>query len=381
MSKFKYYSTKQLVNFFIAQGKEGECWDFKQEWHDNIADLVKDIICFANTTHDENCYLIFGVSNDLQVVGMKKPRTKQADIIDSLSNLNFAGDIIPKIEVETIDIDGVEIDVLIIFDVKNPPVYLKKTYGKMREGCIYLRNGDKNTPDNGNADIEDIENLWRKRLGLTKPPLEIIFDRMHNKLEWTEQDDVFYNIYRPEYVIEIIDEEEDDLEAEFYAYAMTNSNTSYRNLNIKYQSTILDSYQLVILDGGRLQIPVPEWGYVCHNDYGINAKYCYKYYIAGTCRYRLLSFLYDEQNSDERFAFMHLNDVVLHYHSGDEKLAFESFVEGHQEIFEKYLNGTNRYNHINTGEPTKTKVYKERLHTGIALNKLLEDWRDKNIKT
>ena len=73
MSKFKYYSTKQLVNFFIAQGKEGECWDFKQEWHDNIADLVKDIICFANTTHDENCYLIFGVSNDLQVVGMKKP--------------------------------------------------------------------------------------------------------------------------------------------------------------------------------------------------------------------------------------------------------------------------------------------------------------------
>lgn len=49
MSKFKYYSTKQLVNFFIGQGKEGECWDFKQEWHDNIADLVKDIICFANT--------------------------------------------------------------------------------------------------------------------------------------------------------------------------------------------------------------------------------------------------------------------------------------------------------------------------------------------
>ena len=42
MSKFKYYSTKQLVKFFIGQGKEGECWDFKQEWHDNIADLVKD---------------------------------------------------------------------------------------------------------------------------------------------------------------------------------------------------------------------------------------------------------------------------------------------------------------------------------------------------
>ena len=52
----------------------------------------------------------------------------------------------------------------------------------------------------------------------------------------------------------------------------------------------------------------------------------------------------------------------------------------HQEIFEKYLNGTTQYNRINTGELTKTKVYKERLHTGIALNKLLEDWRVKNIK-
>ena len=34
---------------------------------------------------------------------------------------------------------------------------MKKPYGKMREGCIYLRNGDKNTPDNGNADVEDID--------------------------------------------------------------------------------------------------------------------------------------------------------------------------------------------------------------------------------
>ena len=251
----------------------------------------------------------------------------------------------------------------------------------MREGCIYLRNGDKNTPNNGNADIEDIENLWRKRLGLTKPPLEIIFDRMHNKLEWKEQDEVFYNMYRPEYVIEIVHEEEDiDLEAEFYAYAMTNSNSSYYNLNIKYQSTILDSYQLVILDGGRLQIPVPEWGYICHNDYGINAKYSYKYYVTGSHRCRLLSFLYDGQNSDERFAFMHLKDVVVFYHSNDEKLAFESFIECHQEIFEKYYNEIDRFKHIDTGKSTKTKVYKERLHTGVALNNLLSDWRNKAIK-
>jgi len=50
-----------LINYFLSVGKEGDFWDFKQEWHENIEDLLKDIICFANTIHDENCYIVFGV--------------------------------------------------------------------------------------------------------------------------------------------------------------------------------------------------------------------------------------------------------------------------------------------------------------------------------
>ena len=106
MAKFQYYSTDSLIRFFIEQGKEGDCWDFKQEWHENMADLVKDIICFANTVHDENCYLIFGVADNMEITGMKKPRKKQADIIDAISNLIFAGDVYPAVEVETILFDG-----------------------------------------------------------------------------------------------------------------------------------------------------------------------------------------------------------------------------------------------------------------------------------
>ena len=379
MAKLKYYSTKQLVQYFLEQGKEGECWDFKQEWHENMSDLLKDIICFANTVHDENCYLVFGVSNDLEVVGMKKPRIKQSDIIDALSNLVFAGDIIPKIEVKTISINSIEIDILIVYDIKNTPIYLKKPYGKMREGCIYLRTGDKNTPDNGNADITSIENLWRKRLGLTKPPLEIIFDCLHNKFEWTERDNVFYNIYRPEYVIEIIEDEEQNLEAEHYAYAMTNSNTSYRNLNIKYQSTILETYQLVILDGGRLMVPVPEWGYLCYDAY-LHSKYCYKYYLLDSNRYALLDFLYDNNNEDEFFAFKKLNEVVLFYNTIEEKLSFESFIEGNQKIFLTYLESTDKKIYVDTCDVTKAKVFEERLHVGLALKKLFKDWRNKAVK-
>ena len=102
---------------------------------------------------------------------------------------------------------------------------------------------------------------------------------------------------------------------------MPNSNTSYEELNIKYQTTVLDSYQIAVLDGGRLQIPTPTWGFICHDKYGLHHKYSYKYYVCGSKRYRLLRFLYDPQNSDHRYAFMHLQEVVLFYYSDEEQLA------------------------------------------------------------
>lgn len=379
MSKFQYYTVEQMVRFFLSQGKEGEFWDFKLEWHEKIEDLIKDIICFANTVHDENCYLILGVSDDLEIKGMTKSRRKQSDILEAISNLTFAGDNLPKIEVKTIEYEGKELDVLIIFNTEKTPIYLKRTYGNMKAGCIYLRTGDKNTPNNGNAEINDIEKLWRKRLGLTKPPRDIIFDRLHNKLEWVEQGEVFYNIFSPEYTLRIKDDELDRTRDEFYSYAMTNESTSFCNLDIMYQNTILESYQLVCLDGGRLQIPVPEWGYICYDNYSLHPKRAYKYYVLGSDRYRLLRFFYDDENSDESYAFMDLKEVVIMYNSDEERLSFECFIEEHQGVFENYYKSVNRFNYINAGDETKTENYIERLNVGYALNEMLTDWRNKKL--
>ncbi|QWT56243.1 ATP-binding protein [Christensenella sp. MSJ-20] len=379
MSRFQYYSTEEIVRYFLKTGKEGDCWDFKLEWHDNMVDLLKDIICFANTVHDENCYIIFGISDSLQILGMQKKRIKQAEILDAISNLTFAGDVSPKIEVKTIVLDGQVLDVLIIFNVERTPIYLKKNYGTMRGGCIYTRVGDKNTPDNGNADIGEIEDLWRKRFGLTKPPLEFIYDRMNNKFEWIEQNEGFYNIYRPEYTIQIQsknDEARD--EPMYYSYAMVNSQTSFEVLNIKYQNIILESYGLIILDSGRLRIPIPDQGFVCHKGYEICPKYSYEYYILGSKLYKILSFLYEPQNGDEHSAFERLKEVILIYYSEEEKLAFESFIEGNQDLPEKYIGRINRFNYMKTNDE-KIKFYLERLKIGVALNILLTDWRNKKL--
>lgn len=237
-----------IVVSLIEKKKEGGYWDFKEEWYSKTEDLIKDIICFANTTHNMDCYLIIGVSDDYQIVGLTENRRKQSDIIDALSYLAFAGDNIPKITVESIVIEGKTIDVLIVHNTYKTPVYLKRPYGNMLQGCIYTRNGDKNTPNKGNAEIDEIENLWRKRFGLTKSPLEYIIEHLSDKLEWTEHGEYVYNLYKPEYQLHFYDDPEYvdriDYCDEFYAYSQTNEHITFSLLDIMTMVPFLTAIKL-----------------------------------------------------------------------------------------------------------------------------------------
>jgi hypothetical protein len=90
-----------------------------------MAALLKDIMCFTNTVHDRDCYIVFGVNDALEIVGMKALRRRQADIIDALDKLSFASVHTPQIAVETIIIKSTDIDVLIIYNTGQTSVYLK----------------------------------------------------------------------------------------------------------------------------------------------------------------------------------------------------------------------------------------------------------------
>lgn len=371
--KMKNSSLLDIVTHFLQAGKEGDSWDFKQEWHNDIADLLKDIICFANTTHYEDCFIIFGISNDLKPNQMTKPRRLQADILDALSKLYFAGGNVPKISVDMLEMDGIQIDVLCIYNSDNTPLYLTKPYGKMRAGCIYTRVGDKNTPDNGNAGIGEIESLWKKRFGLTKPPLSYIFDRLQNKNEWNESGEYFYNIYRPEFSLhKYYDEDDARSRDEFYSYAQTNEATSFLTLDIIANGTVLTSYQLVSLDSGRLCIPVPQWGFL---NIGRQEDRAYKYYVTESDTYRLLRFMYDPSNMDERCAFDEHLRVVLLYHSEEERNYFENYISVFHDKLKALEESLDDYDYVVTETETKTKVYKCRLRRGVALNIMLEEWR------
>ncbi|MEE1374764.1 MAG: ATP-binding protein [Clostridia bacterium] len=365
----------RIVEILAAKGREGEYWDYKQEWHENMADLLKDIICFANTPYDANCYLLFGIDDDGHIVGMKKNRRKQADILEAMDNLWFIGDVRPEISVETVVVNEIEVDVLTVYDTQKTPIYLKRNYGEMLAGCIYMRNGDKNTPNRGMASIDDVEKLWKKRFGLLQTPLEYIIGRLQYQTEWKQQDHIYYNMYRPEYQLKILKGDEDYLIPEFYAYTMSNKNTSYEMLQIIAGDTILEEYQIVVLDSGRYKTPVPEWGFAGYDRYRIDHKFTYKYFVKGSTEYRLQQFFLDGENEEAIYANRRLMEVVLLYETEDEKSAFEAYIEDNQEEIMERISKKDRYSYIQATNELDTKECIKRLNTGLVLNEMLREWR------
>ena len=372
----------ELIRNIRTQKREADYWDVKQEWHEKTEDLIKDIICFANTVHDKDCFLIFGVNDDLKVCGMEKERTKQCFILDTLSKLQFAGDVQPDVELKTVSVPSdiepdtmVEVDILIIYNTYLTPIYLKRRYGKMIQGCIYSRIGDKNTENNGNSDIRQIEMLWKKRFGLTKSPYEYIIDRLADKSEWHEYDNGWYNIYKPEYVLyEDFGEEKHGIEEEFYSYALTNESTSFHILNITANNTVLNAFQVAVLDSGRLSVPRPEWGYV-HRHGNSYEPIGYKYYVEGSNRYRILQFLYDPCNHEEEYAMSDFMRVVLLFRSETEKEDFMSYIDGYlTELFER-VEECKEFSYLPINSDRKKADYQMKLRLGIVLNEMLSEFR------
>lgn len=140
----------------VSLNKEGDYWDFKQTHHSSNslekAKLVHDIICLANNVrHKGDRYLVFGISNDFDAVGVEndKNRRRQSDIIDILRGAQFAGGIHPDVMLETIEINKKEIDVLTIKDTQDKPCYLEKHIKDkdkiiLSAGTIYTRTLDAN---------------------------------------------------------------------------------------------------------------------------------------------------------------------------------------------------------------------------------------------
>ncbi|TDR33102.1 AlbA family DNA-binding domain-containing protein [Hydromonas duriensis] len=265
---------KELIN----SKKEGQYWDFKESHHANNAELIHDIICLANTEHQGDRFLIYGVNNSGEVIGVpSKNRKTQAQLIDTFRAQSFSDQLYPDISLKSIKYDDKEIDVLTIKNQPHKPYYITKDITEpkqpskqvvIRAHHIYSRVMDSNTPQNSSANSKQIEQMWRERFGLTQPPLEKLRLYLNDAENWAHDDEgKFYYKYHPEFTIQSTEAfAEQGCETLEWArgeigYSYTSGNNTYC-WTFYYHNTKLFQCVCCNFDGGKKNIVNPDWSAV-----------------------------------------------------------------------------------------------------------------------
>ncbi|MBW7632585.1 ATP-binding protein [Bacillus licheniformis] len=359
---------KEKIKSLIELGYEGEYWDLKEKWHDDNGKLVHDILCFANTFHDHDCYIIVGVSDLGEIKGLEEhEKKKQANLIDMLRNISFAGDR-PKVFLKSLLIDGKFIDVLIIPNSINVPYFLRKPYRKVKEGYIYTRTGDSNTPINQNSSISTIESLWKKRFGFNKTGLERFSHLLKDKDNWNSNDYGYYHTLSPEYAMKYkFSDSLRETISEFYSYVMYSEHTSVEQIELEVNGTVLKEIELITLDSGRYTTPSPEWGYIKFN---FNDVFDFKYFIVDDLRYNLHSFFIDEESEDGMIAYKNFMEVTLTFKNSIEKEDFVNFVYHKEADFKNKLEHESKQYF-----KTDNEIFQRRIVTARILKQMLEEFR------
>lgn len=261
----------------IESKREGDYWDFKREPHDNNASFLHDILSLSNSIHRGKRYLIYGVTDPnegTEIIGLTKDQTyrkSQVEIIDFLRTKPFAGDCRPEIELHTIELANVELDVLVIFDNPNKPYYLTQDYRdrdkNVKANFIYTRTNDTNTPIDKSADIGVVEKMWRQRFGLDLSPLERMKLLLLQPQEWVKDignKPYAYHLDFPEFRIKFSEVHEF---WEVFSFFFTNEKSYLGTATFKYHSTTLFELEYMYCDEMRIALAVPKTAIVKLKEY------------------------------------------------------------------------------------------------------------------
>lgn len=291
---------EKLLDNLLSSKSEGLWWDFKQKFHDNLFDLLHDITCLANVIHDGDRFLIFGVSDDFEVVGLdsEEDRFSQADVIGYLRQQPYAENNVPTIDIKFVEYAKKSVAVLSIKNERLKPFYftkeLKYRNKILRAGTVYSRIKDTNTPKDSCANPQDIKAMWLERFGLDLPAAARF------KLLLKDTDNWIYNgvngayyALDPDFTISI---SEDDYRGGNFWWQNTliEEPVKYDYL-LKYKNAVMHELPVVHFQNEGLCVPFPDVEYITHPEKrdGLDAKfYCdLFYYTKGTLSYALFEHL------------------------------------------------------------------------------------------
>lgn len=370
----------------IEQGCENEYLDFKLQFHGNKAELLHDILCLANNTQFQDAYLLFGINDNGQIVGVEnhQNRLNSANIHDFLNGnrAKFFNNVAPDITVFTFQYSGHEIDVLQIKSTFNLPYFLIEPYHEdnktVRSGHVYSRTGDRNTPIDQYASPSQVETLWKKRFFLLEKPYEKFLKYLDDLSNWKldkQRNRGFVRYYyepEPSFIVEdSIDYEDDELLPTYQAqpYGVTSIfRGSYRCIA---NNVVVESGDLYFIDDGKGVFPETEYHTFknCPSSWFVLSM---DYYLMDSSKYKLLSLFNDKENGRLSYGLQLFYNQTLFFSSEIEKdeFIFEVNKNIHHiiAIVEKLSNID-----FNNAEYDREKHDQFRIHTGQVLKKMQKE--------
>ena len=369
----------QLVEDFRTLHNEGENWDFKKEWHHEKQDLLHDIICMANNLSGHDGYIIIGVDEKTDYgycdVTQNEFRHNTQQVVDFLSSKVFAGDSRPSAYVETVQIEGYTIDVIIVRSDNNVPYYLRERYHGVCANHIYIRVGDTNTPIDKSADITQIEKLWRRRFGLDQSAIERFRIYLQTPSDWVElfDENGYYYKYSPEFRI-VYDSDKRRTRREYYMLTQCDDDPSWYSGCLYYHQTPMEEILFNALDGGRLFVTTPDWKNIKLAD---RSSVFYRSYVIGSISWQLNKILFSK-TQETMFSWNQFIDSILVFISEDERVIFEKYVVknyDHTRLVEYSDQVPGMYDITNQREK---EVLKEDFCRALLLKDMLKEFREEN---
>ncbi|KRM13334.1 ATP-binding protein [Paucilactobacillus suebicus] len=341
---------EQLLDLINNHTSENERLDYKREWHDNNSELMRDILSFVNTVHNQDCYLIFGIEDEtFEIVGISDDdnRKNKQQLTDFLSHQNFSNKP-PKINVETLTVEEKEIDVLTVYNTNSVPVYLINKYSRGKKtinpGQIFTRISDTNTPISESAPDFVVERLYKKRLHLNTTIYQRYLYLISQTKDWTYLDSeqkLLYN-FDPNFYILIVedpDEERKVHDGDYYGWLVNTSDFPsewrigrYRFVKFMYgDHLIFEVRPLFDFDRDRGMTLSPHFSKLVFN----NSDTAYNYFLKDSLDWKFWHLLVDAWNQsmngdfyrDYYYSASKVLENVVVYENDEER----NYVESHYE--------------------------------------------------
>lgn len=361
-------------------------YELFEKYFENEALLLHHIICMANKQGTGDGYLVFGFPETAAGIETDQYRKGRKQMNAWLSDISFAGESAPELELETRIVDGSMVDIWSIKSTDKVPYILAEDYADgeytVMAGRVYTRTESGNTDICRCAGHKETEMLWRRHFKIDPFSMQDICSWLKKKEDFKKIGNCFYSMEHPDITV-MIELEDKKKDADYYAYAVFTELSYYAMLYVRYREKIVLQMRAATVDSDRLLLPVPGKSEFLCNIWYLNGMEPYYYYIQDQIEYGLVCLLVNSGDSEQITAMGYLKELILIFESEDEKIKFDKYLTKKQsrilELSEKWEDSA-RYRWISRKDLKRREEIIRRLQAGKVLTMLLEEFRSDGEK-